>query len=598
MKVRYILYFASILAVCSCVNEKLDTDVSNGKSDENGNVIKFNPSVNPLTKAHNIIDSTEDMQHGDMSLYGWTFVTGRAEPAFAINNLPLVYDRVTRGEWDYTPHQYWIPSVNTYGFGAIWPYKITRNDPLMAPSADPAGDIFHADDVMRNDIVEIKPTDAYLTHALEDVLVGYKIVEPEDFGEDVTFPMEHAMSAFRIRVRNLTDSPLVLTNWYFIGLKCHIDMTALLIGRNAQGEASQVYSRVSDQMFVDLIHAPVGQTDREPYDFVKLHIDETGAYNPSKVSEFIKCEDPSNTPNNYKYLVISQKLAESDAVGATDRSEELKTQYAGMGYTNYSRHIYWGRAEGKGMENDHYFMPFVYEKGATMFDYNGDGVRDNKELDGAGNPIRVRVYECRSHFYQQGDDYKANGGIFMPVSAENEALLYSPYFSSSENSTGVNIEDWKEIHGPIASREPSHLNSDGSYSVFRWVADNSNPYAPTNLTTAIANYNAKNETYPASVGDGDLKDALNDDGYVLAFPQDIANLEMHLTTASVKGTPGDDMTAVVCSAPVERKVSFRQAMDIPEWRPGYKYDYLVTITSESITITLDLEPWHDKDIIL
>lgn len=580
------------MAVCSCVNEKFDRGVGD-KTPEGGNEIRFCPDVRSFTKAQNMVNSVEKMQTEDMSLYGWTFVSGRAEPAFAINNLPLIYNRITPGEWDYAPHQYWIPSANEYGFGALWPYAVTRNDVIWTPSADPAGDHFRADDVVRNDIVDVGPVDAYLTHAIEDVMVGYKIVASADFGAPVEIPMEHAYSAFRVRVRNLTETPLVLTNWYLTGLKTHIDMTALIIGRTAEGYASQVYTRIPDKMFIGeaFIHAPVGQTDVEPYGFIKLRIDADGNYSSSAESALIKCEDPSNTPNNYKYLVISQRLQESDPVGGTDRTESLKAQYAGNGYGNYSKNLYWGRAEGKGMNNDHYFMPFAYQKGATMFDFNGDGIRDNKE-DG----IKVRVYECRSHFYQSGGDYKADGGIWFPVSSENEAILYSPYFSSSERSTG-NIEDWKESMGAIASRTPSHSNSDGSYSIFRWDADHSNPYPPTDLTAAIANYNAGNNTYPASVTSGDLMAALNDDGYVLVFPQDVSNLEMTFTTASEKGTH-TSMSDLVCNAPVERKVLFRQAMDIPEWKPGYKYDYLVTITSESIMITLDLEPWHDKDIDL
>ncbi|MCQ2168526.1 MAG: hypothetical protein MJY69_07695 [Bacteroidales bacterium] len=594
MKERHIIYLATVLALCSCVNT-LDTDVNGGGTEEADNVISFCPDVRPLTKAHNIMDSAEDMQAHDMSLYGWTFVSGRAEPAFTINNLPLIYDRLTSGEWDYAPHQYWIPSVDRYGFGAILPYNVTRNDPIWTPSDDPARDSFRADDVVRNDIVDIKPRDAYLTQAIEDVLVGYKVVEPSDFGNTVEFPMEHTMSAFRIRVRNLTETPFVLTNWYLTGLRTHIDMVALIIGRNADGNASQVYTRIPDKMFSgEMIHAPVGQTDQEPYDFVKLHIDQNGDYDASKTSDYIKCEDPANTPNNYKYLVISQRLKESDAAGASDRTESLKSTYASMGYTNYSKHIYWGRAEGKGMNNDHYFMPFIYQKGATMFDYNGDGIRDNKE-DG----IKVRVYECRSHMFEKtagSGNWYADGGIYFPVSAENEALLYSPYFSSSEKNTG-NIEDWKESMGAIAERSPSHSNSDGSYSIFRWDADHANPYAPTDLTSAISNYNAKNNTYPASVTSGDLIDALNDDGYVLTFPQDVSNLELNFTTAGTKVVPAS-MADVVCNAPVNRNVKFSQAMDIAEWKPGYKYDYLVTVTSESITITLDLEPWHDKNINL
>lgn len=586
---------ASILAACSCTDENLNRDNNCGGTEQTGDEIRFSPEFQPLTKVHNIVDSVEDMQSQDMSLYGWTFVSDRAEPTFAINNLPLIYDRVTPDEWDYTPHQYWIPSVKSYGFGAIWPYEVTRNDPVWTPSADPAGDSFRADDVVRNDIVDVKPREAYLTTSpIQDLLVGYKIVEPADFGDPVEFPMEHAMSAFRIRVRNLTESPLVLNNWYLTGLKTHIDMVALIIGRNAQGEASQVYTRIPDKMFAYLQHAPVGQTDQEPYDYIKLHIDETtGAYDPGTTSELIQCEDPSNTPNNYKYLVISQRLAENDEIGGTDRSETLKTEYAGKGYTNYSQNIYWGRAEGKGMNNDHYFMPFAYEKGATMFDYNGDGIRDNKE-----DNLKVRVFECRSHFYEYGDDYKSDGGIYMPVSAGNEAYLYSPYFFSAENHS-EEPEDWDESKGAINSASnASHLNDDGSYSIFRWDADHTSPYAPTDLTEAIENYNAKKETYPASVTSGDLIKALNDDGYVLAFPQDVTNLEMNFSTANLKVADPASMGDVICNAPVERKVLFRQAMDIPEWKPGYKYDYLVTITSENITITLDLEPWHDKDIIL
>lgn len=605
MKAKHLIYFASVLTVLSCSRQGMDIDDSRRDAAED-NAISFAPTVRPLSKAKVIVDDVADMQEKDMSLYGWTFVSNRTEPAFAISNLPLIYNRLTPGQWDYAPHQYWIPSVDSYGFGAIWPYKVTRNDPIWTPSDDPANDSFRADDVVRNDIVDIGPVNAYLTRALDDVLVGYKVVEPADFGKTVEFPMEHAMSAFRIRVRNLTDRPLVLANWYLLNLRCHIDMTALIIGRTAEGYASQVYTRVPDDMFVgeEMIHAPVGQTNVEPYDFIKLHIDESGNFDAGKTSDYIKCEDPSNTPNNYKYLVISQRLIESDPLGGTDNTATVKATYAGMGYTNYSKQIYWGRAEGKGMNNDHYFMPFVYQKGATMYDFNKDGIRDNKELDGDGNPIKVRVYECRSHFFQPSgsSDYKVNGGIYMPVSSEQEALLYSPYFLSSSKNKG-NIQDWNETMEAINSSSwdtspNNHANADGTYSIFRWDENDGEAFAPTDLTTAIANYNAKNNIYPPSVTSGDLINALNDDGYVLAFPQDVSDLEMNFMTATVvNGTP-EEMEDVVCDAPVGRTVKFRQAMDIPEWKPGYKYDYLVTITSTSIVITLDIEPWHDKDIKL
>lgn len=615
MKAKHLIYFASVLTVLSCSRQGMDIDDSRRDTAED-NAISFAPTVRPLSKAKVIVDSVADMQKKDMSLYGWTFVSNRTEPAFAISNLPLIYGRLTPGQWDYAPHQYWIPSVDRYGFGAIWPYKVTRNDPIWTPSDDPANDSFRADDVVRNDIVDIGPVNAYLTRALDDVLVGYKVVEPTDFGKTVEFPMEHAMSAFRIRVRNLTDSPLVLANWYLLNLRCHIDMTALIIGRTAEGYASQVYTRVPDKMFVggngnvddQMIHAPVGQTDREPYDFIKLRIDENGNYNLSAKSDYIKCEDPSNTPNNYKYLVISQRLVEKDA--STDNTDEVKTHYEEK-YPNYSQNIYWGRAEGKGMDNDHYFMPFVYQKGATMYDFNKDGIRDNKELDGDGNPIKVRVYECRSHFFQPSgsSDYKVNGGIYMPVSSEQEALLYSPYFLSSSRNKG-NIQDWSESMAAINNssywegegRAYNHKNADGTYSIFRWDEDDDHAFPPTYLSSAIENFNAKKtkdeDGYPPSVTSGDLISALNDDGYVLAFPQDVSDLEMNFMTATVvNGTPAE-MEAVVCDAPVARTVKFRQAMDIPEWKPGYKYDYLVTITSTSIVITLDIEPWHDKDIKL
>ena len=35
-----------------------------------------------------------------------------------------------------------------------------------------------------------------------------------------------------------------------------------------------------------------------------------------------------------------------------------------------------------------------------------------------------------------------------------------------------------------------------------------------------------------------------------------------------------------------------------EWLSGYKYDYIITVSSSSISVQLDVEPWNEREILL
>lgn len=461
-KAYYILALAS-LAICSCATD--------GTFESEGGLqpITFNASLPDMTKA--IINNIDDLKGKNMSLYGWTYFEGVPEPAFVINNLPFGYNTITADAWDYAPHQYWLPSAPIYGFSSIYPYDYTRNDETWTPAADPWSDHFHADDVVRNIIANVKPRTVDIDHPLEDVLVSYNAVSRSDYGNTVNLPMEHAFCAFRIRVRNVTDKEQTLSAWHLTGLKDHCDLIATIIGKNADGNSSQVMTRIHDEDFVSLVHAPVGQTADEPYD--KITIKEGGV----EVGP-IKCEDPDLTPNNYKYIVISQRLQETHAT--TPDLETVKSHYSA--YPNYRKNIYWGNDEGKGMNNDHYFMPFAYVKGPV--------------LENTGNQYAI-----------------TGRSITMPVSASAEYDLYTP-----------------AICGKTTTEES---------------------------------------------------------GYVLAFPQEIDGLKLYLTSKAA----GE-------SSAIQRSISIDWYMDEKIWEPGYKYDYLVTLSSDKISVTLEIAPWENRNIRL
>ena len=629
-------------ALVSCNTEEF-TD-RDGTPDAIGEPIVIGPSVVD-TKV--LINNDSDIQAKGISLYGWTFFdTENPElPTFVMNDLTLEHSGST---WDYSPHQYWISNTTHYGFAGIWPHMTSRNDRDFIPTpletsysgdewshnTTPFDDAFITDDVVRNVICAVLPGNAYLTNVVEEMLGGYVDVPASQYGKPVTMPMEHALCAFRFRVRNLTENPICLHNWYMTGLQTHADMIATIIGGLADGTHTQILHRIEDGRFLNIRHAPVEVTHSRDFiliktvdadgnvssqDFeelndikeggVKMSDEEFAAANP----HWLGCVDSAPGDNNYKYIVISQKLPEIsvDSVARTAEMPGVIAKYQAK-YPNYSKQIYWG--VDKNMHVNNYYVPLAYERGSVLMDYDNDGVRG----DADDYAMNVRVYECRSHMVQcntsgepsaSGTWYYPNGGIYMPVSATNEANLYSPYFMSSESHTGP-IEDWKEGMGvAIDERVPSHANPDGTYSIFRWEANNGrNNYSEgheqfnnyrwpaTNITEAIEHYNAKDEIYPLSVRGGDLANALNDDGYVTMFPQDISKLVFHLWTASkvVSGSTEQDYY----HAPDHRTFNVGDFTVDHEWKSGYKYDYLITVTTDRIMITLDVEPWKERHATL
>lgn len=595
---RYILIACALAALCSCV--KPDQPGS-GRQISEGTPILFGPSVVPVKS---LVESDEDLQTGNMSLYGWTFLDPVIPtlPFFTMNDQTMWYNG---GMWDYAPHQYWITNTEKYGFAAIWPHFISRNDRDFKPTeltdtTTPFDDAFISDDVVRNIIALVIPGNAYLTNILNEVMIGYTEVPKADYGKTVNIPMEHALCAFRFRVRNLTEKPICLTNWHMTGLKTHADMVAGIIGGKADGTHTQILRRIEDQRLdpgVWLRHAPVEVANTR--DMIRIKTMDADGNVSAGTSDWIECVDPAAGDNNYKYIVISQKLSETSK---TLTKEAVKAKYVTK-YPNYSREIYWG--EDKNMHVDNFYVPLAYERGASLMDFDGDGIRgDTGDYD-----LKVKVYECRSHMVKcdssgnpssTGGRYYPNGGIYMPVSSINEANLYSPYFMSSESHT-TPIEDWKESMGAInsASLTNSHTNADGTYSVFRWDALNSSAqrWPATDITEAIENAAADNDVYPLSVRGGDLANALNKDGYVTMFPQDISKLEFCFETSSkVISQSGDEQDYY--SAPVKRTVKVADITKNHEWLSGYKYDYLITVTTDKILVTLDVEPWKERHSVL
>lgn len=618
----YILIFCSLAALVSCVKE-LDQQGSDRQISE-GTPIIFDPSVMPVKS---MVESDEDLQSQNMSLYGWTFLDKDDPelPSFTMNDQTMWH--TGGGNWDYSPHQYWITNTQKYGFATIWPRFISRNDRDFHPSeltatTTPFDDSFISDDVVRNVIALVIPGNAYLTNILNEVMGGYVEVPKADYGKTVNIPMEHALCAFRFRVRNLTDNPICLTNWHMTGLKTHADMVSVIIGGKADGTHTQILHRIEDARFLNIRHAPVEVTHSRDFILIKTLDSEgnlgTQAYEDladgdkddntfaSLHPNWQGCVDPAPGDNNYKYIVISQKLPESSLDGSDIETVRGKYQTK---YPNYSKQIYWG--EAKNMHVSNYYVPLAYERGASLMDFDGDGVRG----DVGDYDLKVKVYECRSHMVRcdnngdpsnSGTRYYPNGGIYMPVSSTNEANLYSPYFMSSESHT-TPIEDWRESMGAINSPSltNSHANDDGTYSVFRWDALNSSAlrWPATIITDAIEHYKNGHkpeefsDCYPLSVRGGDLANALNKDGYVTMFPQDISKLEFCFET-SPKVISSGGVEQDYYSAPVKRTVHVADFTKNHEWVSGYKYDYLITVTTDKILVTLDVEPWKERHSVL
>ncbi len=628
---HYILIGCALMALASCVR---DVDVTSGNNgDTQGTPIKFGPTVVPVKS---MVEDDQTLQTQSMSLYGWTYLdpVDRNLPFFVMNDFTMWFDG---SYWDYTPHQYWVTNTDKYGFAAIWPRFISRNDRDFKPTelteeTTPFDDSFISDDVVRNVISLVIPGNAYLTNILNEIMGGYVEVPKADYGKTVNIPMEHALCAFRFRVRNLTENPICLTNWHMTGLQTHADMMAVIIGGKADGTHTQILHRIEDARLLEssgpgiwIEHAPVEVTGIR--DKIKIKtMDAEGNVSASASTDWIECADPTSGENNYKYIVISQKLPESfhkdsesaslDSGKETEKNnykEEVKNKYKTK-YPNYSQEIYWGW--DKNMHVDNFYVPLAYERGASLMDFNGNGIRGDK----GDYDLNVHVYECRSHMVRcdnngnpssTGARYYPNGGIYMPVSSTNEANLYSPYFMSSESHTGP-VEDWRESMGPInsSSLTNSHTNSDGTFSVFRWEANNGNNtlgttdpnynnyrWPATIITEAIANATADNGVFPLSVHGGDLANALNKDGYVTMFPQDISKLEFCFETSpKVINTSGVEQDYY--SAPVKRTVHVADFTENHEWVSGYKYDYLITVTTDKILVTLDVEPWKERESIL
>ena len=624
---HYILIACALMVLTSCVRD-VDVTAGNNGDTSQGTPIMFGPTVVPVKS---MVEDNATLQTKNMSLYGWTFLDPADPdlPFFTMNDFTMWFGG---GYWDYTPHQYWVTNTNKYGFAAIWPRFISRNDRDFKPTdltstTTPFDDTFISDDVVRNVIALVIPGNAYLTNILDEIMGGYVEVPKADYGKTVDIPMEHALCAFRFRVRNLTEKPICLTNWHMTGLKTHADMASVIIGGKADGTHTQILHRIEDARFLNIRHAPVEVTHSRDFILIKT-LDEEGNLGTqtyedladgdkddntfaSLHSNWQGCVDPAPGDNNYKYIVISQKLPESSLDGSD--IDAVKTKYQTK-YPNYSKQIYWGVA--KNMHVNNYYVPLAYERGASLMDFDGDGVRGDVD----DYNLKVKVYECRSHMVRCNDSgepsdtggrYYPNGGIYMPVSSTNEANLYSPYFMSSESHT-TPIEDWKESMGAInsASLTNSHTNADGTYSVFRWTACNdkqthaegeegfnSQRWPATIITDAIANAAADNEIYPLSVRGGDLATALNKDGYVTMFPQDISKLEFSFETApkviSTGGVEQDYYTA-----PVKRTVHVADFTKNHEWVSGYKYDYLITVTTDKILVTLDVEPWKERHSVL
>jgi len=560
-----------------------------------------------------------------LSLYSYAKYEGYPYAVSVLANAKLEY---SAGSWTYKPLQYWVKSASEYGFFAAFPYVQSRLDPNFRfptqadewmlgtyPNIYPIYETWSAEDYAHGNIVRKESKTLYLTVANEDIMFGGSIVSPSSFGESVDIPVGHATCAVRFSVRNLSEKPFALTNWYMTGLKNHADMSIYIIDCPEE----------DPMRFMTLVE-DIG------LDSVKISsFGETGVPDMFKRTgeDWTYCAEYGDVPggeNYYRYVMLSSPLKElgstfglthsHSADGKTiiykdgsgtewtdpkkfmEESTVYKSAVATVSapyaqiFKRYGANIFWGPAHY--LDADNFFMPAIYKRGVTMIDFNMDGSRGNQgDVD-----LGIHQFECRSHMFKISGGWKANGGIYMPVHSDYLAHLYSPYFLNAE-SHGAVQGDWKAgMSTDRWNQNDPNFPYGKQRSVFLWTADTLNPTYPARVDTCITNMNAVNSHYTPSVKGGDLATVLNDWGYILMYPQTLENLVFNFYTCTDSSGKGDPKTATYVSKPEQHSFNVKNYTPGGEWLPGYTYNYIITVSSSAISMTVDVQPWNEREIDL
>jgi len=623
-----ILLLILIAATClSCRKEMIAVTGDNGAGAEPILVGASTPREGKWSKSNIIYDNESLIASGKpLSLYSYAKYDQNGYPVSVLANAKLKY---SGGEWMYTPLQYWMTSALEYGFFASYPYVQGRLDPNFYfptqadewmlgtyPNIYPVYESWAAEDYAHGNIVRKESKTLYLTVANEDIMFGGSIVSPSSYGEKVDIPVGHATCAVRFSVRNLSENPFVLTNWYMTGLKNHADMSIFIIGCKEEHDPMRFMTLMED----------IG------LDSVKISsFGEVGVPDKFKRTgeDWTYCAEAGGEPgdeNYYKYVILSSPLKElggakglshthsadgktitySDGSGKTwtdpdkfmkestvyqSAVADVSAPYASI-FKRYGANIFWGPTHY--LDSDNFFMPVVYKRGVTMIDFNMDGVRGNQ----ADIDLGIHQFECRSHMYKVAGGWQANGGIYMPVHSDYVAHLYSAYFLNAE-SHGAIQGDWKAgMSTDRWNQKDPNFPYGKQRSVFLWDRDTLNPTLPVRIDTCVANLNALNKHYTPSVRGGDLATVLDDQGYILMYPQTIEDLVFNFYTCNDSSGKGDPKQATYTSSPEHHSFEVKKYTPGGEWLPGYTYSYMITISSSAITMKVDVQPWNEREIDL
>lgn len=561
-----------------------------------------------------------------ISLYSYAKYEGYPSVVSVLANAKLKY---SGGAWTYNPLQYWVKSAAEYGFFASYPYVQSRLDPNFHfptaadewmlgtyPNIYPVYESWAAEDYAHGNVVRKESKTLYLTKANEDIMFGGSIVSPSSYGNKVDLPLGHATTAVRFNVRNLSKSPFVLTNWYMTGLKNHADMSIYIIDCPEEYDPMRFMTLLEDRDLEDVKISSFGEIG------VSDKFKRTG-------EDWTYCAEAGGNPgdeNYYKYVILSSPLKElgstyklththsvdgktityADGSGTTwtdakkfmEESSVYKSAvstvsapYASI-FKRYGANIFWGPAHY--LDSDNFFMPVVYKRGVTMIDFNMDGWRGNQpDVD-----LGIHQFECRSHMFKVSGGWKANGGIYMPVKANQLAYLYSPYFFNAE-SHGTVHGDWKAgMSTDRWNQQDTNYPYGKQRSVFLWDADTLHPTLPVRIDTCVANLNAGNKHYTPSVKGGDLATVLHDLGYVLMYPQTVENLVFNFFTCDDSSGKGNPSQAIYVSQPEHHSFNVKDYTPGGEWLPGYAYTYTITVSTSAITMAVDVQPWNEREIDL
>jgi len=631
MKRYHIAYsFLTLALLLSCQREELQ---DNGQTGEAALPITVSASPSGGVRSSIIYDYPGLIASGkSLGLFSYAHFDGTTDIHSILENAKLSYNA---GSWTYSPLQYWLSSADDYHFFCVYPYIQSRlSHNFIFPNASdeyllglqekvyPIYETWAAEDYAKNNIIYKSTVNLYLTNAIQDLMFGDVEVTPDNFGSEVDVTLNHAACAVRFRIRNLSEKPFTLTNWYMTGLKNHSDMVIHISDCPEEDDPLRFMTIVPDQKISEVRVSDFN--DKADMDSLLL----------AGSSEWIICADggPGVKPgdeNYYKYVVLSSRLKQtgkdyglshnhssdgttitySDGTGTwTDPKKfvqesavyqaamnDIKT-YFQYTFPNYKGGIFWGPTHK--LDADNFFIPLVYERGAQILDFNGDRVRG----DSGDYSLKIHQFECRSHMFKVSDGvWKANGGIYLPVSGTQAACLYSPYFLNAENH-GAIAGDWKEAMSTDrwSETDPNYNNNENGKqrSVFLWTANNASPAWPVLVDTCITNMNAVNGHHTPSVSGGDLATVLNDWGYLLMYPQTLDHLTFEFYTAPDVSGKSNPTTASYNNAPSYHSFNVKDYTPGREWVSGNTYDYLITVSNSGINLKVDVEPWNEREIDL